>query len=213
MAATPPFLTPEFADESGLVAVGGDLRPETLLRAYRSGVFPWFDEGDPILWWSPDPRAIIELDGLHVSRRLARTMRSDRFLVTVDEDFHRVIRGCADRAEGTWITRQMIVAYETLHQRGDAHSLEVWQGDELAGGIYGVAIGGFFAGESMFTSRRDGSKIALTALVTRLREGGFQLFDVQFLTPHTAKMGAIEIPRDTYLARLGTALGCRASIK
>jgi leucyl/phenylalanyl-tRNA--protein transferase len=213
MAVTPPFLVPEFADENGLVAIGGDLLPGTLLRAYRAGVFPWFDEGDPILWWSPDPRAIIELDGLHISRRLARTLRSGKFRTTLDQSFGQVIRGCADRAEGTWVTKQMIAAYETLHKLGHAHSLEVWQDDELAGGIYGVAIGGFFAGESMFTRRSDGSKIALVALVERLRQGGFQLFDVQFLTPHTQRMGAVEIPRETYLARLATALGCRASIK
>jgi leucyl/phenylalanyl-tRNA--protein transferase len=213
MAVTPPFLVPEFADENGLVAIGGDLLPGTLLRAYRAGVFPWFDEGDPILWWSPDPRAIIELDGLDISRRLARTLRSGRFRTTLDQSFGQVIRGCADRAEGTWVTKNMIAAYETLHKLGHAHSLEVWQDDELAGGIYGVAIGGFFAGESMFTRLRDGSKVALVSLVERLRQGGFQLFDVQFLTPHTQRMGAVEIPRETYLARLATALGRAASIK
>jgi leucyl/phenylalanyl-tRNA--protein transferase len=207
-----PVLLADAADETGLVAVGGDLRPERLLQAYCSGVFPWYDEGDPICWWSPDPRAIIELDGLHVSRRLARTLRSGRFRVTFDRDFGRVIRGCAGgREEGTWITADMIRAYETLYCLGHAHSVEVWQGPELAGGLYGVAIGGFFAGESMFTRRRDASKIALARLVERLRLRGFQLFDIQMLTDHTARMGAIEIPRKQYLWRLRKALACRTS--
>jgi leucyl/phenylalanyl-tRNA---protein transferase len=196
------YLLPEFADDMGLVAVGGDLRPERLLLAYRRGVFPWYDEPGPVLWWSPDPRAIFELDGLHVPRRLERTIRSGRFRVSVNLDFAGVIRGCADREEGTWITADMIRAYETLHRMGHAHSVEVWCEGELAGGIYGVAIGGFFAGESMFTRRRDASKVALVHLVERLRERGFQLFDIQLLTDHTRRLGAIEISRSQYLARL-----------
>ncbi len=206
-----PFLVADWADESGLVAVGGDLRPERLLQAYRCGVFPWYDEGEPICWWSPDPRAIFELDGLHISRRLRRTIRSGRFHVTVNENFAGVIRGCADRTEGTWITSAMIEAYETLHRLGYAHSVEVWHGKELAGGLYGVALGGFFAGESMFTRQRDGSKVALVYLMERLRRRGFELFDIQFLTEHTAGLGATEIPRKAYLARLRHALGCSAS--
>jgi leucyl/phenylalanyl-tRNA--protein transferase len=206
-----PFAHPERADDYGLLAVGGDLNPDTLLTAYRNGVFPWYDEGDPILWWSPDPRAIFDLHGLHISRRLKRTLRSERFKVTINRDFAGVIRGCAQgRAEGTWITTTMIVAYETLHHLGHAHSVEVWQGDALAGGIYGVAVGGFFAGESMFTRVRDASKVALVHLVDRLRERGFQLFDIQFLTDHTRSLGAIEIPRRVYLARLHRALACSA---
>jgi leucyl/phenylalanyl-tRNA--protein transferase len=202
-----PLFLADLADENGLVAIGGDLRPERLLRAYRAGVFPWYDDGEPILWWSPDPRAIFELDGLHVSRRLARTVRSGRFQITVNRDFAGVIRGCADRdAEGTWITPDMIAAYEKLHQFGHAHSVEVWQGAELAGGLYGVAIGSFFAGESMFTRRRDASKVALVHTVERLRRQGFKLFDIQMLTEHTALLGATEIPRSEYLARLARAL-------
>jgi leucyl/phenylalanyl-tRNA--protein transferase len=200
-----PYLLPEFADELGLVAVGGDLRPERLLLAYRRGVFPWYDEPGPVLWWSPDPRAIIELDGLHIPRRLARTLRSGEFRITIDEDFEGVIRGCADREEGTWITADMIRAYEALHRAGHAHSLEVWSDDQLAGGIYGVAIGGFFAGESMFTRRRDASKVALVHLVGHLRARGYRLFDIQLLTDHTRRLGAIEIPRRQYLARLREA--------
>src|SRR5262249_26850166 len=146
---------PERADETGLVAVGGDLEPTTLVLAYRAGVFPWFGEGDPILWWSPDPRAIFELDGLYISRRLARTVRSGQFHPTVNRAFGAVIRACADREGGTWITRGMIAAYERLHRLGVAHSVEAWRDDRLAGGIYGVALGGFFAGESMFAHVSD----------------------------------------------------------
>jgi leucyl/phenylalanyl-tRNA--protein transferase len=203
-----PAFDPERADEWGLVAIGGDLAPRRLLDAYRHGVFPWFGEGDPVLWWSPDPRAIIELDGLHVSRRLHRTLRSGRFRHTVNRDFAAVIRGCADRAEGTWITPEMVAAYETLHALGYAHSLEVWRGDMLAGGIYGVALGGFFAGESMFTRDRDASKVALVHLVEHLRQRGFQLFDIQILSDHTARLGGREVPREEYLQRLRRAVAC-----
>jgi leucyl/phenylalanyl-tRNA--protein transferase len=209
---TLPFLLADFADPSGLVAVGGDLHPERLLQAYRCGIFPWYDENEPICWWSPDPRAIFELDGLHIARRLRRTLRSGRFAHTVDRDFAGVIRGCAEgRTDGTWITPEMIRAYEDLHARGYAHSVEVWQDGELAGGVYGVAMGGFFAGESMFTRRRDASKVALVHLTERLRQRRFQLFDIQFRTEHTARLGAIEIPRSEYLARLRSALSVPAT--
>ncbi len=202
-----PFHLAEFADETGLVAMGGDLRPERLLQAYRCGVFPWYDEDEPICWWSPDPRAILELERVHIPKRLQRTIRSGRFLVTVDRDFAGVIRGCAGgRDEGTWITTAMIRAYEKLNEIGYAHSIEAWYDDELAGGIYGVAIGGFFAGESMFTRRTDASKVALVYLVDRLRQRGFQLFDIQFRTEHTTRLGAVEITRSTYLSRLRKAL-------
>src|SRR5438105_9071251 len=137
---------PELADEYGLVAVGGDLRPATLLRAYRSGVFPWFNESEPILWWSPDPRAIFELDHFSLSRRLARTIRAGKFRLTLNQAFADVMLGCAER-EQTWITADMFHAYTSMHQLGYAHSIEAWQGDQLAGGVYGVALGGFFSGE------------------------------------------------------------------
>jgi leucyl/phenylalanyl-tRNA--protein transferase len=197
---------PERADETGLVAVGGDLEPATLLLAYRSGVFPWFGEGDPILWWSPDPRAIFELDGLYISRRLARTRRSGKFQLTIDEAFGAVIRACADRAGGTWITQAMTVAYERLHRLGIAHSVEAWRDGVLAGGVYGVALGGFFSGESMFAHVRDASKVALAFLFDHLRERDFLLFDTQVLTGHTAALGGIEISRAEYLVRLRAAL-------
>jgi leucyl/phenylalanyl-tRNA--protein transferase len=203
---------PELADAFGLVGIGGDLQPDRLLEAYRRGIFPWFDKGDPVYWWSPDPRAIFELDGLHVARRLARTIRSGRYRLTVNQDFAGVIRCCADRAEeGTWITPDMIQAYEALRRLGHAHSVEAWSGDTLAGGIYGVALGGLFAGESMFHRQRDASKVALAFLVDRLRERGFLLFDIQFVTEHTTRLGAVEIPRSEYLARLRRALQIRTS--
>src|SRR2546426_3658510 len=137
MAFFPPV---ELADDSGLVAVGGNLRPPRLLQAYRQGIFPWYEDGYPVLWWSPDPRGIFELEGFHVSRRLQRTIRAGRFRVTINEAFGEVIGGCAAREEGTWITAAMVAAYEKLHQLGWAHSVEVWCGDQLAGGVYGVAI-------------------------------------------------------------------------
>jgi len=196
----------EFAEEYGLVGVGGDLAPATLLEGYCQGRFPWFDESWPICWWSPDPRAIFELDRFHVPRRLARTMRSGRFTITINRAFTDVMAGCAGRPEGTWLSNEMMRAYERLHRLGQAHSVEVWQGDVLAGGLYGVAVGGFFAGESMFTRVRDASKVALAHTVQRLVERGFQLFDTQFLTEHTARMGATLIPRAEYLTRLAEAL-------
>src|SRR5262249_15437209 len=157
--------------------------------------------------WSPDPRAIFEMDGLHVSRRLTRTIRSGRFCVTLNEDFEGVIRGCAERpGEGTWITSDMIEAYTRLHHLGHAHSVEVWHGGVLAGGVYGIAVGGLFAGESMFTRVRDASKVALVHLMEHLRQRGFDLFDVQFLNDHTARLGAVEIPRAEYLRRLRQAV-------
>jgi leucyl/phenylalanyl-tRNA--protein transferase len=205
------FLDPEDANADGLVGIGGDLSSARLLTAYRRGIFPYYDDATPILWWSPDPRAIIELDSLHVSRRLARTIRSGRFRVSVNEAFGQVVRGCADRPEGTWITVEMIAAYERLHRLGHAHSVEAWHGDVLAGGVYGVSVGGLFAGESMFTRVRDGSKVALAHLVERLRERGYRLLDVQYRTEHTGRMGATEIPRAEYLARLREALACPAT--
>lgn len=201
------WLNPLLADDLGLVGVGADLKPSRLLEAYAHGIFPWYDEDGPILWWSPNPRAIFELDAVHVSRRLRRTMRSGLFTVTVDQAFGAVIRGCGEgREEGTWITPEMIEAYEHLHRLGPAHSVEVWHEGELVGGLYGVALGGLFAGESMFTRVRDASKVALVSLVDRLRLRGFTLFDIQFVTPHTTRLGAIEIPRAEYLRRLQAAL-------
>ena len=202
-----PWVPPEYATPEGIVGVGGDLRPATLLKAYSSGVFPWFNEGDPVIWWSPDPRAVIPLESFHVPRRLAATIRQNRFRVTTDRAFEAVIRGCGEcRGEGTWLTDEMIAGYCELHRRGHAHSLETWVGDELAGGVYGVAAGGLFAGESMFHRVRDASKVALVSLLTHLRDRGYELFDTQIINDHTRQFGAVEIPRAVYLKRLRKAV-------
>src|SRR5271163_4997159 len=163
---------PNWADEQGLVAVGGDLRPATLLRAYRSGIFPWYNEGDPILWWSPEPRAIFEFNRFYISSRLARTIRAGKFRLTINQAFTEVMRGCGER-EQTWVTADMMHAYTRLHKLGHAHSIEAWLGDDLVGGVYGVAIGGLFSGESMFHRARDASKVALSYLIEYLRVRGF----------------------------------------
>ena len=200
------FPDPATADRHGLIALGGDLSVARLLAAYRHGIFPWYDDSTPILWWSPDPRAVFDLDGLHVSRRLARTLRSGKFRVTFDTAFAEVVEACSQREEGTWITQGIKDAYLELHRLGHAHSVEVWSGDTLAGGVYGVALGGLFAGESMFTRTRDASKVALVHLFAQLRERGFVLFDAQYLNEHTASMGGREISRQEYLAQLREAL-------
>lgn len=198
---------PSVADPSGLVAIGNDLEPETLLSAYRHGVFPWYDDTMPICWWSPDPRAVIPLDGLHISRRLTRTLRSGRFEISFNRDFAGVMDACAhERDDGTWITPAMIEGYRRLHQLGHAQSIEVWNGHNLVGGLYGVTIGGFFAGESMFHRESDASKVAMVRLFERLGALGYALFDTQFLTWHTARMGGVEIERADYLQCLAAAV-------
>jgi leucyl/phenylalanyl-tRNA---protein transferase len=205
------FPPAQLAEPSGVVLFGGKLTPEWLLDAYSHGIFPWpiFNKTDVLVWWSPDPRAVFELDHFRAARRLMQTVRSGRFQVTSDRDFAGVIRGCAsagDRGGNTWITPAIIDAYQELHALGHAHSVEVWQGGHLVGGVYGVAIGATFAGESMFHVARDASKVALTRLVHHLRSRGYRLFDIQQLTPHTASLGATEISRDEYLSRLTEAV-------
>lgn len=204
------FPSPSTATADGLVAVGGDLSVERLLVAYRSGIFPWPIFADDLMtWFSPDPRAILELDRLHVSRSLAKKMRKGIFEVRINTCFDEVVRGCAaptpDRPS-TWITHEIARAYRRLHAAGYAHSVETWQNGELVGGLYGVAIGGFFAGESMFSRRPDASKIALVHLVERLSGRGFELLDIQQATRHLLSLGAEEIPRSIYLARLERSL-------
>jgi leucyl/phenylalanyl-tRNA--protein transferase len=197
------FPPADAADESGLVAVGGDLSPERLLLAYDSGIFPWYEEGLPPLWWSPDPRTVLDAARLHVSRSLARTLRRAPFRLTWDRAFGDVIRACAERpGHGTWIIPEMVEAYERLHALGHAHSVEAWRGDELAGGLYGVHRGGLFAAESMFHRATDASKVALVAAVRSLFRAGIEVFDVQMTTPHLASLGAEEWPRARYLARV-----------
>lgn len=201
------FPNPARADPEGLLAQGGDLEPATIVAAYRQGVFPWpYDESEMMLWWSPDPRAILPLDGLHVSRSLARTLRRGRFRVTLDADFAAVVDGCAAREE-TWITPAMRAAYVRLHELGWAHSVEVWGTDgTLAGGLYGVAVGALFAAESMFHRVADASKVAVVALVQHARRVGTTLLDVQMPTDHLATLGAQAISRQEYLTRLAAAV-------
>lgn len=213
------FPDPRLADPEGLVAVGGRMEPDWLLDAYRHGVFPWpTGEEDPLLWWSPDPRAILPLDGFKASSRLRRRIRSGRFVVTFDEDFAGVMHGCATgpgREGGTWITHAIRKAYSRLHKLGHAHSVEAWlveQGERrLVGGAYGVAIGGLFAAESMFHYETDASKVALAALVERLNDRGFRLLDIQQWTPHTGSLGAVEVSRDDYLDRLAEVVDLAVS--
>ena len=199
------FPDPSRADAEGLVAHGGDLAPSTLIAAYRQGIFPWpYDEAS-LLWWSPDPRAVLPLDALHVSRSLARTLRSGRLRVTLNAAFPTVIDGCAARQE-TWITPAVREAYVRLHALGWTHSVEVWGADgALAGGLYGVAIGGLFAAESMFHRVRDASKVALVALVQHARRVGITLLDVQVPSPHLASLGVRAISRREYLTLLTAA--------
>jgi leucyl/phenylalanyl-tRNA---protein transferase len=201
---------PHTALPNGLIAAGGDLEPGTVVAAYRAGIFPWPDPDGRLLWWSPDPRGFLPLDGFHESRSLRRKRRRGAFRVTADQACRDVMAGCADRPEGTWITPQMKAAYLELHELGWVHSIDVWAGERLAGGLYGIAIGGFFAAESMFHREADASKVALAELVERLVRGGFALLDVQFVTPHLASLGALAINRDEYLARLRTAIAIDA---
>ena len=201
------FPDPRRADAEGLVAVGGDLSVPRLLAAYRAGIFPWTTA--PVTWWSPDPRGILELDQFHVSRSLARVLRQGIFRVTQDQAFREVMEGCAEPAPGrasTWISAEFIKAYTQLHEQGYAHSVECWHEDQLSGGVYGVSIGGLFAGESMFHRKANASKVALYHLATHLRERGYLLFDIQMLTPITEQLGAVAISRDDYLKRLGGAI-------
>ncbi len=200
------FPNPEQSDPSGLLAVGGDLSPERLLLAYSAGIFPWYSEGQPILWHSPDPRAVLAPDKLHVPRSLAKTLRRDRFEVRLDSAFDAVIQACADvprpEADGTWITADMMRAYGELHRLGFAHSAEAWEDGRLVGGLYGVSLGSAFFGESMFSLRPDASKAAFVVLVRQLARWGFELIDCQMHTAHLERFGAVLWPRQRFLAAL-----------
>jgi leucyl/phenylalanyl-tRNA---protein transferase len=201
------FPDPREADGQGLVAIGGDLSAPRLRLAYGSGIFPW--TVNPITWWSPDPRGIFELGQFHIPRSLAKFMRKQPFEITCDRAFRQVMQACAvpSPARGkTWIAPEFIEAYTRLHEQGHAHSVECWHGNELVGGIYGVSLGGFFAGESMFHRVPNASKVALCHLVEHLRACGFALFDIQMITPTTRQLGAVEIPRAEYLNRLKAAV-------
>ena len=203
------FPPPELA-EDGLLAVGGDLRPERLLLAYSMGIFPWYTEEEPLLWWSPDPRMIVIPEEAHISRRLQRVIRQGTFRVTVDETFGDVIRACASAPRpgqgGTWILDDMVEAYCALHEKGFAHSVECWQGETLVGGLYGVSLGRAFFGESMFSRVTDASKAAFAALVDLARAWNFSFIDCQMTTPHLERLGGKEVTRERFLKMLKHAL-------
>lgn len=204
------FPPPEYADPSGLLAVGGDLSSERLLEAYRLGIFPWYSDGQPILWWSPDPRLILELGDFRVSRSLRKTLKKEIFQVTFDRAFTEVIDACSsvprEGQRGTWITDEMKQAYVHLHDLGYAHSVESWFAGKLAGGLYGVSLGKCFFGESMFHLATDASKVALATLVERLKSWDFHFIDAQMTTEHMLTLGAKEMPRRLFLKRLRVAL-------
>lgn len=196
-------------DPNGLLAVGGDLSPKRLVAAYARGIFPWFDESQPILWWSPNPRSILLAGNFHCSRSLKRSIRKGTFSISVNSDFSAVIRACGQprsSGPGTWISPQMIVAYEQLHELGFAHSIEVFQSGHLVGGLYGVAIGKVFFGESMFSRVSDASKIALATLAKVLDSGQLLLVDCQVENPHLSQMGATNIPRQDFEKLLSNAI-------
>jgi len=204
------FPPPDHAEPDGLLAVGGDLSAERLLLAYRLGIFPWYSDGQPILWWSPDPRVILEPGEFHISRRLRQTLKQGGFKVTFDRAFAEVIRACAATPRkgqhGTWITTEMMEAYIRLHQMGFAHSAESWLDGEVVGGIYGISLGRCFFGESMFFTQTNASKVALATLIQQLITWDFHMIDAQVTTEHLIRLGAKEIPRHIFLKRLQAAL-------
>jgi leucyl/phenylalanyl-tRNA--protein transferase len=208
--AFPPV---DLAEPDGLLAVGGDLSEDRLLAAYSLGIFPWYSEGSPLLWWSPDPRMVLFPEELKVPRRLERVIRREEFQVTFDRAFAETVRNCAEvhrtGSGGTWITTEMAEAYVRLHRLGRAHSVEVWQSGKLAGGLYGISMGGAFCGESMFTLRPNASKVAFVTLVRRLGERGVSLIDCQMKTAHLAGFGAREVPRSDFVELLSKAMKTR----
>lgn len=201
----------ERATGDGLLAVGGDLHPARLLAAYRAGIFPWYSDAQPVLWWSPDPRAVLYADRLHVARSLKKTLRRHAFRITLDTRFRDVIHACAEgryrrSATGTWITPAMQHAYIMLHEQGYAHSVEAWHGELLAGGLYGVSLGHAFFGESMFSRETDASKVALVYLVRQLQQWGFDFIDAQVSSNHMTSLGAVDVPRARFIEELRRAL-------
>lgn len=204
------FPDPRYAAKEGLLAYGGDLHPDRILKAYRTGIFPWYSPGDPILWWSPDPRLLLYPEKFVLHRSFRRVLRNRDYRVRFDDDFPAVISACSTvprgEQKGTWLTGEMREAYTELHRRGFAHSVEVYEGDALIGGLYGIALGGGFFGESMFSLRPDGSKIALKALSDVLREKGYDFIDCQVVTDHLVGLGAVSVPRDRFLEELEKTL-------
>jgi leucyl/phenylalanyl-tRNA--protein transferase len=207
-----PPLDTALAEPNGLLAAGGDLDPRRILAAYRRGIFPWYSAGEPILWWSPDPRMVLLPDELKISRSFAKTLRNANYEVRLDTTFDDVIHACAvmprDGQPGTWITAEMQEAYRALHRLGYAHSVETWIDGKLAGGLYGIALGQAFYGESMFSHVRDASKIALAHLCAHLKQRGFGIIDCQMETAHLASLGARPIPRRDFVARLDALCPC-----
>ncbi|MBI4808654.1 MAG: leucyl/phenylalanyl-tRNA--protein transferase [Nitrosomonadales bacterium] len=202
-----PSVAQALHSPNGLLAAGGDLSSARLLEAYRHGIFPWFSTGEPILWWSPDPRMVLYPDEFRISHSLRKTLRNGSFELRTDTIFEQVMRACAEPREGqngTWIHEEMIAAYCELHRMGHAHSVEVWMDGELVGGLYGIAIGRMFYGESMFSRRTDASKFALAHLAAQLERWDFGMIDCQMNTPHLASLGAREIPRSEFVSRLQT---------
>lgn len=204
------FPGPAEAEPDGLLAVGGDLHPERLLEAYRNGIFPWYSDGEPILWYSPPIRAVIRPAEVRVGRTLRRRLAHAPFRLSMDEAFDDVVIACARTRrkgqDGTWITRDMALAYRALHELGFAHSLEVWEAETLVGGLYGISLGAVFCGESMFSARADASKIALVALARQLDRWSFTMIDCQLPTDHLKRMGAVEMDRGQFLTNLRTSL-------
>lgn len=200
-----PPIEHALAEPNGLLAAGGDLSVDRLLKAYSQGIFPWFDDDQPILWWSPNPRAVLFLDQLHISRSLHKTLRSGRFTVTADTAFDAVVEACAEPrkgSSGTWITHDIRQAYGIMHRRGYAHSIECWYGGELVGGVYGIALGNLFFGESMFSRMTDASKVAIVHLVGHMQQQNCPLIDCQVMNPHLARLGATLIPRAEFKSYL-----------
>ncbi len=225
---TPALISPndtsfEFPDVSlaleepnGLLAIGGDLSPERLLAAYRQGIFPWFNPGEPVLWWSPDPRAVLLPDRLKISRSLKKSINRKIFTVTTDLVFDEVVAACAaprPKQSGTWITADMRIAYGRMHELGHAHSVECWQNNILVGGLYGMAIGQVFFGESMFSREKDASKVALVVLADKLKEWGYQLIDCQVSSEHLSQLGAENLPRDQFCGLLKSLVSRPPSTK
>lgn len=206
-----PSLRQALHTPNGLLAAGAELTPQRILDAYRRGIFPWFNRGEPILWWSPDPRMILVPDEFKLSRSLAKLLRNGGHEVRFDTAFEQVMRACAaprHGQNGTWIHQDMIAAYTALHDMGHAHSVEVWHDGGLVGGLYGMALGHMFYGESMFSAQPNGSKIALAHLARQLHRWGYGMIDCQMHTPHLASLGAREIPRDEFIARLQDLVNC-----
>lgn len=201
-SSTFPDLSTALTDPNGLLAFGDDLTPKRIFQAYQHGIFPWFSDGDPVMWWSPDPRAIIDISQLKINKTLKKTLKRQQFTVTLNKRFSQVIDYCADapfRREETWIVQPMQSAYKALHEQGKAHSIEVWLENELVGGLYGVAVNGYFSGESMFYTQSNASKVALVYLAKLLQSLGINLIDCQMQNPFLASMGCIEVSRRQFI--------------